>query len=296
MSNDKRKDLYELIKRRIGSQYLPFDQQCDYYRRLITPYYKNGNQLFIQQYINGSGNELEESFWSINSSSRFAFELYSWMVKEDGVKVFEFEKKLDTINHAPIPPNMDVYIEIDDRVIFIESKFREKTPQKIDDLSESYYSETTTRSKQTLYERYKGDKKAADTFRDFAKYTKRLLEGNNYPSCWMNFKQEITHLIGIALTIRNNPSYYKNKRIEFYNVYYDFGDKENTAIEIFFKEANKIMNNLLDGIVSSFKYEHITAQSLVKNGTIMPFDLKAKAFASDKTIGEFLDYYFNFVV
>ena len=44
---------------------------------------KNRKQgKFISQYLEGDGNEISKKFWSVKSSSRLAFDLYSWI---DGV-------------------------------------------------------------------------------------------------------------------------------------------------------------------------------------------------------------------
>lgn len=46
---------------------------------------KNRKQgKFISQYLEGDGNEISKKFWSVKSSSRLAFDLYSWI---DGVSL-----------------------------------------------------------------------------------------------------------------------------------------------------------------------------------------------------------------
>lgn len=276
--------------------YISTKEKVEYFNRLTKSYTKNHEKhYFIMQYLDGDGNELKKKFWSIKSSSRFAFELYSWLAKEKDVVDFQFEKKLKTINGSKRPPNMDVYIEKKDEAIFIESKLTEKTSSNIDGLSESYYEYKTIRSKQHLYERFYKDKRAAKEFRKFILWVKDKLLINEKNVSWMDYKQEITHLIGIYLTIKDNQRKYKNKKIRFLNVFYDFKDEINKTITDFFSKANKTMNRLLDGLCVSFSYWFMSAQDLIKpeNKDIIGFDSSKKAYGTNKTVGELLNKYFK---
>jgi hypothetical protein len=61
---------------------------------LIVPYkFKGITRFFIEQYLRGAGKELSGSFWNIKSSSRLAFDLFSWTVDLQSVKDFSFEYK-----------------------------------------------------------------------------------------------------------------------------------------------------------------------------------------------------------
>ena len=112
---------------------------------------------------------------------------------------------------------------------------------------------------------------------------------------WMYFKQEITHLVGIALTVRlDKTGYYKDKDIEFYNIYYDFGDDIEKEVEPFFTECQILMCKLLKDYCKSFTYSHMSAQEMVKSRTITNFDSNTLAFESNKTIGEILKEQFKF--
>lgn len=286
----------------INDSYLPKEVQLEYFKRLIKPYKRNKeNEYFITQYLQADGNELSKKFWSIHSSSRFAFELYSWMAEDERIYDFCFEKKLVGLNGAEKKPNMDVYIETKDKIFFVESKFTESTPQTISGLSEAYYCRTHEAKnrhglvvKKELEERYYEDSNAYSAFPKFIKETINMLEGNNEKSCWMDFKQEITHLVGIYLTV-SRISYYHDKNICFLNVYYDFEDGSNILIEQFFNKANILMKKLLKPFCKSFEYKHLSAQDLVKSKEIVGFDLEKCAYGlGNKTIKEMLNFYFEF--
>lgn len=290
-----------------GLDYLKKEKRVEYFERLIKPYEKNGiKEYFIMQYLDGDGNELNEKFWSTHSSSRFAFELYSWMANCNSIKDICFEKKLIGLNETKRSPNMDVYIELDNRIIFIESKFSESSSQKIDSLSPAYDKEKGKAEtnhglvgKLELIERYYGHDDAVEAFPRFIKDVRNKLD-RKYNPCWMDYKQEITHLVGIYLTIANDlTNYYKNKDIEFYNVYYDFEDQPNSPVEWFFKEASGLMNNLLvkNGLCKTFKYEHLSAQSLANSDVIIKFDKSVSAYGlSNRTIGEQLKDEFDLII
>ena len=296
-----RQDFYK--QKENGIKSITDEKKLDYFQRLITPYKKNGvSKTFISQYLEADGNELSKKFWSVRSSSRFAFELYSWMANDDRIKDICFEKKLKAIKGSNKKPNMDVYIEKDNRIIFIESKFSEIYPQSIQGLSDSYYLEKgeSQNSKTTISKRYYGRDDIAKAISNFVRKTKNQLEESGELShCWMDFKQEITHLIGIVLTIVLDESkFFQNKDVEFYNIYYDFEDEVNSAIKDFFKNANDLMNHLLvdSQCCKSFTYDHFSAQDMVKDKRIISFDPLTRAFASEKTVGTLLNEYFNFKV
>ena len=123
--NSKKRNIFINKKTKENGGEIKGLDKLNYFERMIIPYDKKGKKLFITQYLSGDGNELNKKFWAVNSSSRFAFELYSWMAREEAKDVldFQFEKKLKNIVGSPKNPNMDVYIEKKDEIIFIESKF-----------------------------------------------------------------------------------------------------------------------------------------------------------------------------
>lgn len=121
------------------------DLKIDYLRRLFYPFKKDGKlDSFVFHYLQGSGNELKEKFWSPRSSSRLCFDLYSWMGSDDGYSVIQFEKKLPGIKSGArqISPNMDVYFESGNEIVFIESKYTETALNKnyLKDLPEAYWN------------------------------------------------------------------------------------------------------------------------------------------------------------
>ena len=118
--------------------------------KLMDKYIKKGEQsFFLLQYLNGAGNELGTKFWQPHSSSRMAFDLYSWLKDDNDALDFCFEKQLDGMKSGGMGPNMDVFIETKDEVIFIESKFTEpadlryinKKKESDSYLSPAYWSE-----------------------------------------------------------------------------------------------------------------------------------------------------------
>ena len=270
-------------------------EELEYYHRLTEEY--GEKKLFVAQYVNGDGHELKSHFWSCKSSSRFCFELYSWLAKQPEIKHIEFEKKLKSFKGAKRCPNMDVYIEKQTKVYFIESKLTETKTQTINDLSKSYYEEYADDNKTTLLKRYYEDEDGVKAIQELVKFTKELLDGKGYTSCWMDFKQEICHLIGIYITVSRSNGAYKEKNIEFYNVYYDFGDEVNDAIEPFFEKAREMMDKLLvkRDFCKSFIYDHITAQKFVKtNELFVDLTSETKAFGSTETVEHYLKHYFDF--
>ena len=286
-----------------GAAYLDFDTKLCYLKRLIQPYKKVSNECFLLQYVAGQGNELKSNFWSIHSSSRFAFELYSWMADVLSISAIYFEKKLKGLYRSPGVPNMDVYIEKDNRIIFIESKFSEKYTQTIDTLSTSYYYDIETKDrKEEVEKRYYGFNNIAFEISSLInKLKKKLLASKDLERIWMNFHQEITHLVGIALTVTSDlTDNYKGKDLEFYNVYYEFEDDINDIAKWFFTEAKEIMNRLLveTGYCKSFEYKYCSAQDFVKKGVITTFDKDTFAFGTNKkqTIGQLLEDNFDFII
>ena len=252
------------------AHYLSEKLMEEYFQRLITPYRKgNEKNYFIVQYLNADGNELRKKFWSKHSSSRFAFELYSWMANDKAFSKFYFEYKLKGLKGSEKQPNMDVYFEKGNNIVFIESKFSELTAPNLDNLSSSYDSEDKNGHgcmKYSLEERYWDKDKAAKRFSKFINDVRNKLVGLK-ESTWMDYKQEITHLVGIYLTIAANDKYYKDKDVKFYNIYYDFECPDEPVIGWFFKEGEKVMKELLvnEGLCKSFEYKSMTAQEVVKD-------------------------------
>lgn len=139
-------------------KYIPNEEKLKYFERLIIPYkFKGNQQFFIEQYLKGAGKELSGSFWNVKSSSRMAFDLFSWIVNSHNVMDFSFEYKLPRLQSGGESPNMDVFIETSDEIIFIESKYSEKANlnYKNGHLPKAYFSKEPHGKKQwSLEERY----------------------------------------------------------------------------------------------------------------------------------------------
>lgn len=201
----------EFLKNNKG--YISLPTRNEYLSRLNKPYIKkNIVKSFYSQFNHGSGHEIETGkFWAKTSSSRLAFDLYSWRAERNNFIDFEFEKKLPGIwykqNKESGVPNMDVYFETTEEITFIESKFTENPPASIK-LAEAYWQEkdeyhiTTKIVGTNEYEtrtfpiacRYHNKNHIALLFVQFCnKYLGMQLDKSE----WFDFAQEIKHLFGI---------------------------------------------------------------------------------------------------
>lgn len=222
----------------VRNKQMSSEEKLEYYERLIKKH--SDGSCFAIQYLNAQGNELSGKFFSSISSSRLAFELYSWLVDVEKIKNFSFEKILPGIKGSRSKPNMDVYFENENRIIFIESKFTEVAYNKSSDIPDAYFKEKgvaysadkTKKLGSTLAERFYGNKEVAKIFSDFVN---TVIDQCEFEKSWFDIKQEITHLFGIVqFILRNNV---KGKRIEFYNIVYKNDDysisnSTNTFIEL----------------------------------------------------------------
>jgi hypothetical protein len=274
--------------------------KLQYFERLIT---KNGSEkYFIEQFLEGSGHELEKKFWSDISSSRLCFDLYSWLCKEEDVKNFQFEKHLPGVlvgvnkdgkkREAPGTPNMDAFFEIGDDVIFIESKYTEKSKWEYKDdkykdgfyLSEAYWGEKKEGYKScrlTIGERFYGYNKIAELFCAFCKeiqaeITKRKGDELNKFS-WFDPKQETCHLFGIIFYVIQNGI--KNKNIFLCNNVYEIKDSDcfdisGSFVEVFKEKAELMLNEVFKVNNCKFTFEVNTIQDMLQNG------FKGKDFAN----------------
>ena len=286
-------------------------EKCSYFERLIK---KNGqcDSLFIEQYLNGSGNELEHKFWSEKSSSRLCFDLYSWLCLDCRIKNFQFEKKLPGVlwkkNLSAAPPNMDVYFEIDDKVVFIESKYTEKASWKyikkedIDSngnypLSEAYWGDSFYKSsKLTPPERFYGYEKIANRFREFCRSIQDSIDGDRAHASelqWFDPKQETCHLFGIIFYIlfgcKDNK--FNDKTIILSNNVWkcidsnDNFDVENTIVQVFKEKSEEMLNEIFRAYNCKFIFEHNSIQDDVLNGKFLNLDFEsAHLFGLDEKI------------
>lgn len=274
----------------------------EYIQRLGEPYIKKGIQkFFIDQFAAGAGNELNEKFWNEKSSSRFAFDLYSWMAYDDSIIDFEFEYHLPGMKSGGMGPNMDVYIETAKDVIFVESKFSEMANLHFIDngyLSKAYYiDEAYGRRKMHLSERYyKYD--FASPISEFCYAFEKDMKSNNWHSGidWFEPKQETCHLIGILIYLKKNEVYLKGKRIKLCNIYYSLkNDKSTELYKAFERRVSKLLEDIksqLGGIAIEFKsfsvQEMLNDNSLLSDTITFPKDINKRIkpyedLAKDKT-------------
>ena len=269
--------------------------------------------MFIEQYLQGSGNELKEKFWSRKSSSRLAFDLYSWMVNEDCTEDFQFEKKLPGVicsNHGPAgSPNMDVFIETSNDIIYIESKYTEssnwvfKTGEK--PLSKAYWdNDATDIYKMDIAERFYGMKSIADKFSEFCNIIDDVIEiqktNNRYLHReWFDPKQETCHLFGIIFDLLNaqinngiascepDPSNV-TKKIHFLNIVYNMkddiihGEGGEDLPTIFRREALNMMRVI--GLGDNFSYDFMRVQELFEDNSCLDINFKDRPVFGMKDI------------
>ena len=270
-------------------------EKLSYFQRLITKY--DSKKYFINQYLEADGHELNGKFFSPRSSSRLAFELYSFLATKPGIKHFQFEKKLPGINRSQWVPNMDVYFEKDKNIYFIESKYTEISSNNAETIPDAYYVDGGAVSqrdgqplKTTLYDRFYGNREVADIFSAFVK---KVQSECTSQTVWFDIKQEVTHLFGIVFYIINNKTSIKRKKIDnikFYNIVYKFDDFEEDDSHIhFIKLANDMIDEikktkLLKSLNFSFEYKVKTIQD-----DVLPLiSQDQKAFGTDRTVFDML--------
>lgn len=285
--------------------------KLDYFERLISD--NNSELSFIEQFLKGSGNELKDKFWSDRSSSRLCFDLYSWLCNEPKVTNFHFEKKLPGvltgINRVSGVPNIDVYFEHEDEVVFIESKYIEKDSWKYKNdkkdkgyhLSEAYWSPGGYRScKLSIGARFYGKQDIAKKFSTFCKEIQKLIDDkkqnrDEYSKySWFDPKQETCHLFGIIFYVLQEGI--KGKRIHLCNNVWRCEDSQdsfsmNDSIVGCFKEkAEKMLNEIFKGQNCTFSFEVNTIQDILSTG-FMGFNFsEAKLFAGkEKVLKDFIE-------
>jgi hypothetical protein len=101
---------------------------------------------FESEFDSGSGNELQNKFLAVHSSSALVVNTFAPM-KDDpseldlldvhGFRLMKFEKKLPT-GLGGTPPNVDLYVENETEVVAVESKFLEYFSHKKPRFKESY--------------------------------------------------------------------------------------------------------------------------------------------------------------
>lgn len=276
--------------------------KSEYIQRLGEPYTKkNMQKFFLDQFAAGAGNELNEKFWNKKSSSRFAFDLYSWMAHDDSIIDFEFEYHLPGMKSGGMGPNIDVYIETAKEIIFVESKFSEMANLHFIDngyLSEAYYlDEPYGRRKLNLSERYYNYDFASQISKFCYAFEEEMKSKKWHSgSDWFEPKQEICHLVGILIYLKKNEEVLKGKRIKLYNIYYNLKNDECSALYKAFKnrvsELLEDIKSQLGGITIEFKsfsvQEMLDKNSILSDTITFPKDIYKRIepyedLAKDKT-------------
>lgn len=273
LNNEKRKDIESKLREvdDLG--------RIEYERRLSVPY-NNGTQSFMDQYLKGGGSELEKKFWSRISSSRLCFELYSWIVNTPQCIGFAFEYKLPRLGTLGTP-NMDVYIETNNEIWYIESKFTENVNNQTfgNDLPEQYWKEVdeqgnsrsgggfhTTQGKyreKSLIDRFGRNEKLQLAFQRFCEETDRQAQSTD-PEDWFDAKQETCHILGIIIKIlnssRNQGIDYVQKKINFANIVYSFDEPITAFTKDFIDRAKSLVMEITNVEIN---YEIISMQDVI---------------------------------
>lgn len=240
------------------------NRKVEYFQELIIPYEKKGKKkFFIDQYINGAGKELRDHFWSKKSSSRLAYEMFSWMKDDPRIKDIEFEYHLKGLASGGEGPNIDVFIETEEEILFIESKFTEKAKLEYKDtgyLSKGYYDQQPYGSKQmTLTQRFYG----FGFSEHFSTFCDRIDElCNKYKdknSQWFEPKQETCHLFGVLIYIfKVKPT----KKVRLINIYWNLKEDNDMLANDFKEKANDLIQNV--GYGKRLTFEHFTIQDILE--------------------------------
>lgn len=269
-------------------KYISNEEKLNYFERLIKPYkFKGYSRFFIEQYLKGAGKELSGSFWNVKSSSRMAFDLFSWLVNSRSVIDFSFEYKLPRLQSGGESPNMDVFIETSNEIIFIESKYSEKANlnYKNGHLPKAYFSRELHGKKQwSLEERYYNESvinEITSFIDDVESFLVKMRKEKGMCE-WFYPKQETCHLIGIILMLLGHgdkqneqirSSILKGKELRFYNVFWKFKDdnEESKLAKFFEKRASELFNQIFGSSSRpeykkvKFIYETFAIQDLILN-------------------------------
>lgn len=279
--------------------------KLDYFERLISDNHSKSH--FIEQFLKGSGHELKEKFWSNASSSRLCFDLYSWLCNEPKVKNFQFEKQLPGVltGRKSGRPNMDVYFEYENDIIFIESKYTETDSWKYkkdkeDDgfhLSEAYWGTDDKgykSCKKNIGQRFYDNPKIAEKFSEFCEEIQGLIDNkkqnqDEYSKYrWFDPKQETCHLFGIIFYVIQKRL--ENKRIHLCNNIWRCEDSkdsftmDDSIVGCFKNKAEKMLNDIVNKQNCTFTFEVNTIQDILSKG-FMGFNFsEAKLFAREDIV------------
>ena len=264
------------------------EKQVEYFKDMILPYKKKGKRKYsIIQYVRGAGNELTEKFWQDHSSSRMAYDLYSWMRDKEHTEIrdFEFEKQLEPLKSGGMGPNMDVFIETKDEIIFVESKFTEKANLNYLNkdkkgetyLSPAYCAKTHGKKEMSLSERFYGYA-YAERFASFCEEWEKEMQA--HPSWrkrgrvdWFEPKQETCHLCGILFYLEKNRKLIKGKSIRLFNIYWEIkGDEKSEMERAFIQKAQSFIDEVIkmeDFGIKNFIINAFSVQEMLKENSLL---------------------------
>lgn len=289
--------------------------KLDYFERLISD--NHSESYFIQQFLEGSGNELKEKFWSDASSSRLCFDLYSWLCSEPKVKSFQFEKQLPGVltGRKSGRPNMDVYFEYENHIIFIESKYTEKDSWKYKKdkkdngfhLSEAYWGTDDNGYKScrmNIGQRFYDNPKIAEKFSEFCEEIQGLIDNKKQNEeeyskyRWFDPKQETCHLFGIIFYVLNNDI--RDRNIHLCNNVWRCEDPhdsfimDDSIVGVFKEKAENMLNAIFKKQNCTFLFEVNTIQDILSKG-FMGFNFsEAKLFArEDIVLKEYIESHYT---
>ena len=209
--------------------------------------------------------------------SVMAFDMYSWLVYSPIVNDFSFEYKLPHLKSGGEGPNMDVFIETIDEIIFIESKYSEKANLNFKNghLPKAYFSKEPHGKKGWSLEGRYYNEPICDEITSFINDVDSFLKKyKTRDKCeWFYPKQETCHLIGIILMLLGHgdkqirEEIFKGKELRFYNVFWKFDEdeEESELVQTFEERASELFNNIFDSSKVKFVYKTLTIQDLLSN-------------------------------
>lgn len=255
-------------------------EKLKYLEEMIQPYEKPRSKdqikkYFIEQYLHGAGNELAGKFWELRSSARMAYDLYSWMKDSDEILDFQFEFQLPNLGSGGIGPNMDVFIETEDELLFIESKFTERANLHYIDngyLKEAYYiPKPYGRCQMSLKKRFH-DNEWATQFSEFCYDWERQMNDNRWHQGhdWFEPKQETCHLSGILLYLYNKKfqDRIRDKKIRLLNIYWELPkDVKSVMANAFCTSAQRLIGKIISSNnpgITEFKIDAFSVQEMLE--------------------------------
>jgi hypothetical protein len=133
--------------------------------------------------LQGSGDELNKKFCALHSSSALAVNTFApfknrlndlIVLENKGFQQLNFEKKLPT-GLGGTPPNLDIFLQREDEVIAIESKFLEYFTAKQAVFSDSYTRKALPQAEDCWWEVLEASKQRRKQYLDVAQLVKHAL-------------------------------------------------------------------------------------------------------------------------